>query len=124
MRMAALTIIAPLSATTESIRLNLQASSDARAVAGHVAALDERRVQVEVVRHDGGAEDADGDVEFVGRERAGRKPPATARHSGRLRKISTMKQAPMIATRATIRASILRMPNRWITSKQQHVGRP
>ena len=56
---AALTKKAPLSATTESMVLKRTPGSDPRGRLADAARLHQRRVQVEVVRHHGGAEDAD-----------------------------------------------------------------
>ena len=47
----------------------------------------------------------------AGQERAGTKPAAIPPTDGLQRKISTRKQAPMVATSIRMKASILRMPN-------------
>ena len=54
---------ANISATDESMVANRIASRLLACGVAILARLHDRRVQVEVVRHDGGAEDADGDVE-------------------------------------------------------------
>ena len=56
---------ANISATAESIVAKRIASRLALDRVGVLARLHDRRVQVQVVRHHRGAEDADGDVEHV-----------------------------------------------------------
>ena len=64
-RIAALMKSADISATVESIVAKRIASRFPSNVSSVLARLHDRRVQIQVVRHHGGAEDADGDVEHV-----------------------------------------------------------
>ena len=102
---------APLSATTESIRLKRQAMRLSRARTADAPRLHQRRMQIQVVRHHGGAQDADRDVQaLVGEARAPARS-RSRRRSGRARKISISEAAAdRSATSDRMNASITRMP--------------
>ena len=144
-RIAALTKNAQLSATTESTRFMRQASRLPALEFVDRAALHQRAVQVEIVRHHRGAEDAHGDVQRLAvQARAREQPPAArartassrpssprgtkaAQHARRGRgatsTISTAKQPPMVAISVMMIASSRRMPSRDERQQQQHVER-
>ena len=112
---AAITRIAPLrnsadiSATVESMVAKPTASRRLATSSPILARLDDRRVQVQVVRHHRRAEDADGDVEHVGiarrspgRARAARSTPA---RSGRASASSIANEPAMPRMSSTTSAS-------------------
>ena len=107
--MAALMKNANSSATVESSVAKRMASRFDAVVGQHLPGLHDGRVQVEVVRHHRGAQDADRDVEHrrvghdLGASAAG--PAATAAMAGRAMTSSTAKQTPIVATSAMTNAS-------------------
>ena len=92
--------------------------ADRRALLGRARAyppgLHDGRMQVQIVRHHGGTQDTDRDVEHgrLGddRPRSARSPRRRPAASGRDQTISSRKQAAMVAIRATTNASISRKP--------------
>ena len=79
------------------------------------------------MRHDRGAENADGDVQhLVIAENFGASesvPCAASRHSGCAKKISYAKHAAMLAIKVTTNASIRRKPRPCSGEDDQHVER-
>ncbi len=75
----------------------------------HDAGLDQGAVQIQVVRHYCGTQNADRNIETLGRQ-PGMNPEATPAQSGFEKNSSMLKQTPMIPTKTRMNASIFRMP--------------
>ena len=101
---------ANISATVESIVANLIASRFAAGVLLEFARLHDGRMQIKIMRHDGRADDADGDVEHVlifQDFRAGNEAEQHRRRRCGLEKNSSAaKQPPMVAMSVMTSASM------------------
>ena len=105
-RIAALMKSADMSAKDESMVAKRIASRLPSKVSRVAARLDDRRVQVQVVRHHGGAEDADGDVEHAavaaGSRVCGMKPTAELRRGAASRARFPRRSYPAMRTMSAI----------------------
>ncbi len=88
------------------------------------AGLHQRRMQIQIVRHHGGAQDSDRDVQIlvrdVGNQSAAAVPSPSAMPA---HQISTKKHAAMIAISDSTKLSITRIPRLVNHSSKQRIGR-